>query len=182
MLARPINNPRARRGTIALRIAIGSGVLAASLALTLISRAQYGPGWEVPSHVVLVLEVGPRFAIALIIVAAAVLIYAVTVGDVPRAALIGTVTLLATAVLLTATIIQLEPAQWPVTHPNGSAVARVITWPAIFISGVVFWLLGFYFGGPSSRRGILQHVVAIITSIIGVLLFLSGLYALMFMM
>ena len=182
MLARPVHNPWTRRSTIALRIAIGSGVLAASLALSLIARAQYGPGWEVPSDVVLALEVGPRLTIALIVVASAALVQAVSLGNIPRAALIGTVAVLATSVLLTVTIIQLEPAQWPVRHPNASAVAKVLTWPTIFVSGVVFWLFGFYVGGPPSQRGTLQLIVGIITSLIGVLLCLSGLYTLMFMM
>lgn len=127
------------------------------------------------------LEVGPRFTIGLIIVASSALILALTIGNIPRAALIGTVTVLVTAVLLTFTIIQLEPAQWPVRHPNASAVARVVTWPTIFVSCVVFWLLAFYFGGPASQRGTLQLVVDIITSIIGMVLCLAALYALMFM-
>ena len=181
-LAGQVDNPWTRRSTIALRIAIGSSVLAASLALSLVSRAQFGPGWEVPSDVVLALEVGPRFTIALIVVASAALVQAVSLGNIPRVALIGTVTVLATSVLLTVTIIQLEPAQWPVRHPTISAVAKVITGPTIFVSGVVFWLLGFYFGAPSSRRGILPLIVGMITSIIGVLICLGGIYALMFTM
>ena len=62
-----MNTSTSQRSTIALRIAIGSGVLAASLALSLVARAQYSPGWEVPRDVVLTLEVGPRFTIALIV-------------------------------------------------------------------------------------------------------------------
>lgn len=182
VLARQVDNPWPRRSTIALRIAIGSSILAASLALSLVSRAQFGPGWEVPNDVGLALEVGPWFTIALIVVASAALVQTVSVGNIPRAALIGTVTVLATSVLLTVTIMQLEPAQWPVRHPTISALAKVITGPTIFVSGVVFWLLGFYFGGPSSRHGTLQLIVGIITSIMGVLLCLCGIYALMFMM
>ena len=177
-----IDNPWTRRSTIALRIAIGSAVLAASFALSLVSRAQFGPGWEVPSDVVLALEVGPRFTIALIVVSLAALVQAVSLGNIPRAALIGTVAVLATSVLLNAIIIQLEPAQWPVRQPTISAVAKVILGPTIFVSGVVFWLVGFYFGAPSSRRGTLQLIMGIITSIISVLLCLCGIYALMFTM
>ncbi|HKY42273.1 MAG TPA: hypothetical protein VJM50_04210 [Pyrinomonadaceae bacterium] len=182
MSGKPIHNLWTRRSTIALRIAIGSAVLAWALALSIVSRSQSGPGWEVPSDVIVSLDIGPRFTIALIIVATAALIQAVSLGNIPRAALIGTVTVLVTSVLVTAVIIQLEPAQWPVRHPKVSAVARLITWPTIIVSGTVFWLFGFYFGAPSSMRRPLQLFVGIMTSIIGVLLCLAGLYALMFMM
>jgi hypothetical protein len=161
----------------ALRIAIGSAVLAACLATNLLARAQSGPGWEVPADVVRALTFGPSFTVALIVVALVALFAACSLGNIPRYAIIGTVAVILTAVLLTAIVIFSEPAQWPVRHPNASAVARVLPLPAFVVSGVVFWLVGFYCVASSSHRGALQAVVAIMASIIGVVLLIAGIYA-----
>ena len=164
------------RTLTALRIAIGSAVLAACLAANLLARAQSGPGWEVPVDVVMALTFGPSFAVGLIVVALLALPLARPLANIPRSAIIGTIAVLLTAVLLTAILMLSEPAQWPKRHPNASAVASVLPLPAFVVSGVVFWLVGFYCVGSSPYRGVLEAVMAIIASIIGVVLLIAGIY------
>jgi hypothetical protein len=160
-----------------LRIAIGAAILAACLATNLLALAQSGPGWEVPMDVVIKLTRGPSFIVVLIIIAAAALFQVRALGNVPRSAIIGTVAVLVTAVFLTGIIFFSEPAQWPSRHPNASAVAKILPWPAFIVSGVVFWLVGFYCVGSSSYRGGLRAVMVIMAAIIGVLFFIGGIYA-----
>ena len=170
--------------SIYLRIAIGSAVLAVSFAAALLSRAQSGPGWEVPTDVVMALSVGPKFLIGLIVVGSVAFLCAGRMGIIPRSVSIGTTAMLLISALLTVTILAAEPEQWPVRHPNASAVVGALLWPALVVSGVAFWLLNFYFVAPSSYRGALQVVGAIISimaSIIGVLLCIAGLYYLILM-
>ena len=163
-----------------LRIAIGSAVLSSCLAANLLALAQSGPGWEVPVHVVMALKYGPFFTVGLIVVALVALFAACSPGNIPRSAIIGAVAVLLTALLLTTILIFSEPAQWPIRHPNASAVASVLLWPAFVVSGVVFWLVGFYCVASSSYRGALQAVMtiiaSIIASIIGVVLLIAGIY------
>jgi hypothetical protein len=161
----------------ALRIAIGSAILAACLATSLLGHAQSGPGWEVPIDVVIKLTRGPTFVVWLIIIAAAALFQARALGGIPRSAIIGTVAVLLTAVFLTGLILFSEPAQWPSRHPNASAVAKILPLPAFIVSGVVFWLVGFYSVASPSYRGGLRAVIVIVASTIGVLLFVAGIYA-----
>ena len=170
--------------SIWLRIAIGSAVLAASLAASLLARAQSGPGWEVPADVVMALTVGPKFTIGLIVIASLALVFASRLGNVARSVSIGTIAVILIATLLTVAISDGEPEQWPVRHANASAVVGVLFWPTLILSGVVFWLLGFYLVAPSSYRGagqVVGAIISIIASIIGVLLCLAGLYYLIFM-
>lgn len=126
--------------------------------------------------VVIALTLGPYFTVGLIVVALVALPLARPLANIPRSAIIGTVAVLLTAVLLTAILVLSEPAQWPVRHPNASAVARLLPLPAFVVSGVVFWLVGFYCLASSSSRGALQAVMAIMASIIGVVLLIAGIY------
>jgi hypothetical protein len=162
-----------------LRIAIGSAILSACLGISLIGRAQHS-SFEVPGDVVLTLAVGPRFTIALIVVASVALLLALRLRPIHHLALIGTAIVLLTSVLLTITIIFFDPAQWPVRLPNASAFVGVMTGPTIVVSGVVFWLLGFYFALPSSHRGTLQAALIITASTIGAFFGMAALYGLIF--
>jgi hypothetical protein len=120
------------------------------------------------------LRFGPFFTVGLIVVSLVALLAARLTGNIPHRALIGMVAVLLLAVLLTGILILSEPAQWPLTRPIASAVARVLPLPSFVMSGFVFWLVGFYCIDSSSYRGALQAVIITLASIIGVLLLIAG--------
>lgn len=160
----------------ALRISIGSALLATCVATNLLARAQSGPGWEVPVHVVWALTFGPVVSIVLIVIASVALFFAWTRGNISRSAIISTVVVLLTAVVLTATITFFEPEQWPIRNPNASALATVVPWPTLVVAGVVFWLVGFYGNANSAYRGVLGALFVTLAYAIAVLFFLAGMY------
>lgn len=162
---------------IALRIAIGSALLAICVATNVLGRAQSGPGWEVPNHVIWALSFGSVVAVGLIVLALVAVFLVCTQGNISRTAIISTVAMLLTAVLLTASMVFFEPEQWPTRNPKASAVAMALAWPTLPVTGVVFWLVGFYSIANSSYRGVLGALFVILAYTIGVFFFLGGMYS-----
>ena len=151
-----------------LRLGLGAAaLLALGFAGLLLRVAQSGPGWEVPSAVVAMLDYGSIVALALLVGAMIALIHASRARTLPRLAMGGSSAALLLAGLWVAAVLVTDPAQWPLQRPVLSRLAEVTVFGLLFLSGPVFWLLGFWaLPQAPCRRGIQAVGLAVVASVV----------------
>ena len=128
---------------LSFRLALLLALASVCLSSYVLGRAQSGPSWEVPVAVVEELQTIPVMSTFLAVLALVLFIWGRRRMETGQRAQWGMVVALLIAFALPWVVWLFDPAQWPFRNESLSFLAFILIIPAVLLSIVGFWLIGF---------------------------------------